>query len=346
MLFDSKEFESRKQDHLRIALSPQSLHLNSNGLEGFSLPNEPLASLDFNKIDIGAPIFGCALKSPCFVSSMTAGHAQAKEFNRNLAKAASARSWALAVGSQRRELDDPQWVEVWRQIRKEYPELVLFGNLGISELIKRDSEEVLKLLETLKPAAFFVHLNPVQEVIQPEGNRNFEGAYEALKSFVDICPIPVIVKEVGFGIGSKSWERILQTKVAAVDVAGAGGTNWALMEGLRSPNAMLEKVSRNFANWGINLRESLEIALKIRDQYPHQKFPSLLASGGLRTGVDAAKCIYMGARLCGFARVFVEPALQSSESVEALMEQIDFELRLAMFATGCRSLSELEAKRT
>ncbi len=332
-----QEFEQRKNDHIRLALSSESQTKNLSGLDDIQLRHEAFPEINFNDIDISTEVFGRKLLSPFFVSSMTAGHAHSEKLNRRFAKACSEKSWMMAVGSQRRELSDQDAAKEWNKIRKAYPELTLLGNIGLSQLIKTPLEKIQKLVDSLQAQALIVHTNPLQEALQPEGTPEFKGGLNALKNSLQFLSVPVIIKETGCGFSKQTLEKLNETGVKFVDLSGLGGTHWGRIEGERStPDNQLHLASKVFADWGISTVDSLLNAREIGPKF------QIWASGGVRSGLDAAKFIAMGANKVGIAKPMLEAALESEEILIEKMNQFELELKIAMFCCGAVNLRQLQ----
>lgn len=348
MIDPTAQFESRKQDHIRIALSHASQTPHLAGFDRLQLRHEALPDLNFEDISITATAFAgtsssVTLSTPFFISSMTAGHGAAVDLNRRLARAAAKRGWMMGVGSQRRELFDPEAKKEWRAIREASPDAVLIGNLGIAQVIQTPIDQVRELVKNLEAQAFFVHLNPLQECLQPEGNLHFQGSTRALENLVSKLGIPIIVKETGCGFSSATLRRLMEMGVYAVDAAGAGGTHWGRVEGLRGKTGDLQtEAAQTFADWGYSTIDTVRSAVQVFSDA--KTAPRIWASGGVRQGLDAAKLIALGAVHIGLARPLLERAVQGDEALEQFMTQIEFELKVALFCTGLRQPGELLQK--
>jgi isopentenyl-diphosphate delta-isomerase len=340
MAENTGQFESRKQDHIRLALDPRTQALGHSGLNHIKLVHEALPELNFDEINLTSDYWGHPTKVPLFISSMTAGHVGALDLNSRLAKAAETAGWAMGVGSQRRELFDSAARDEWKRVRKVAPNALLFGNLGIAQVITAKTEEVAALVESLEAKALFVHLNPLQECLQPEGTPHFRGGAEKIRELCRKLPVPVIVKEVGCGLRAETVSRLLGLGVAAVDVAGFGGTHWGRLEGYRSPKDSLKAAAaETFSDWGLSTLESL---LEARLAQPQAQ---IWASGGVRTGLDAAKLISLGADKIGVAQPLLQAALESEDRLMQALSQFEFELKVALFCTGCATPAELKSRR-
>lgn len=339
---DLTQFESRKKSHLDLALRAEVEATECSALDQVRLEHDALPELDFSEIDLTTP-FGSrkrSLKTPFYVSGMTAGHASAKSVNERLAKACAKRGWIFGVGSQRRELDENRpLIDSWSSLKSEAPDLVLLGNLGLAQAITTDVSTVQRLVKNLSADAFCVHLNALQEAIQPEGTPSFKGGMKALRTLATKLSVPLILKETGCGFSEKTLEKIRTLKLAAVDVSGFGGTHWGRIEGLRARETgytVQSGAATTFKDWGVTTVESVRLAAKILP-----KSTEIWASGGVRSGLDAAKLISLGATRVGFAKPALEAALQSEAALDLWMETVEFELRTALFCTGNRKPSEL-----
>lgn len=331
------QFEARKQDHLRIALSDQVQAKSLSGLSDIALIHEALPEIDFSEVSLQTELFGRRVSTPFFISSMTAGHADGFKVNLTLAQGAAARGWPMAVGSQRRELKDPKASQEWRQIRKEVSQLVLMGNLGLAQLIHTPIDEIQRLIDGMEAQAFFIHTNPLQECLQPEGTPHFKGGLKALSELCSKVSIPIIFKETGCGISKKTLERLNDTGVRAVDVAGLGGTHWGRVEGYRAePGELLYNTAQTYANWGISTVQSVLWSKEIKSSY------AVWASGGVRSGLDAAKLLALGAEKVGLAQPLLHGAVQGLEALNKTMEQLEYEMKVALFCTGHRNVQEFK----
>lgn len=332
-------FESRKQDHIRISMQAAVQASGQTGLEKIQLIHEALPEINFEEITMTSKFFGKDVSAPYFISSMTAGHREAPKINTALVRAAARRGWPMGVGSQRRELTDSTAAEEWRQIRKISPQAILIGNLGIAQLIRSPISEVQRLADNLEADAFFIHCNALQECLQAEGNRQFRGGYQALSALVRELKIPVVVKETGCGFSQESLRRLRETGVAAIDVAGLGGTHWGRIEGLRQPPGhLLYEAARTFANWGVSTVQSVLWAHDLGCK-------EIWASGGVRNGLDAAKLLALGADRIGIAQPMLAAAIEGDEALDKVMERFEFELRVALFCTGHKHQDEWKEKR-
>jgi len=343
-----QDFINRKTDHIRYSLSREAEAVESASLHNWSLIHDSLPDLDLNEIRLSTSWFGQARSTPFFIAGMTAGHPDAKVINDRLARAAAMRGWAMGLGSQRRELDSDFRDAPLMSIRKEHPELFLISNLGIAQLIEvhleRSWNRLSELIERSGASALAIHLNPLQEAIQVEGTPSFRHGRSAVSALLEKIKLPVILKETGSGMSRGFLDRIAALNasaghsVAAVDVSGLGGTHWGRVEGLRAGEGTLaHQLGETFSNWGVPTAESVLNAKAAFSGKPTE----IWASGGIRSGLDAAKCIALGARAVGFARPALEAALQGDRPLQSWMERIETELRVALCCTDSATLADL-----
>lgn len=317
----------RKADHLRIAGGPGVVSRAATGLDELRLRHRALPGRDLDDVRLQTTLLGARLGAPLIVSAMTGGTAEAARVNAQLAEAAAEHEIALVLGSGRPLLADPELLRTYRSAAR--PPLLL-ANLGAPGL---EPGRAARLVELLGADGLSVHLNPVQEAVQPEGNPAFGDALERIAAVVAaLAPLPVVVKEVGFGLDPQDVALLRDAGVAAVDVAGAGGTNWATIEGRRDPAA--REVAAAFSGWGTPTVSSLRGAVAVAG-------PALpvIASGGVADGVQAATCLALGAVAAGIARPFLLAAREdrASEAVAAVIRQ----LRIATWASGAPASAAL-----
>ncbi|CZH62886.1 type 2 isopentenyl-diphosphate Delta-isomerase [Legionella pneumophila] len=333
------QFEQRKRDHIELALMPANQSNELNPFDHFSLVHEALPDLDFKDISIQSIRFKKPVEKPFIISSMTAGHSNALEINSRLMEACSKTKWAMGVGSQRRELSDKQAAFEWAPLRRDFPMVSLFSNLGIAQLIDTPISAIQRLIDTLQAEALIIHCNPLQECIQPEGTTNFQGCWTALEALVKKIASPVIIKETGCGFSKNTLLRLNNIGVAAVDVSGVGGTHWGRIEGHRAnKDPIRHRTADTFRNWGIDTLQSTRNAISLNPSF------EVWGSGGVRNGLDAAKLFALGATTVGFAKPMLEAALDSAGQVLTQMNTIEYELKTAMFCTGSRVLDDLKEK--
>ena len=329
--------ENRKADHIRICLEEdvggQGI---TSGLEHYRFVHQALPEINLGDVDTSLDLWGRKLHVPLLMSSMTGGAPRAGEINRNLAIAAQRLGIALGVGSQRAALQNPELVPTY-QVRLYAPDILIFANLGAVQLNYRYGiDECRRAVDMIEADALILHLNALQEAVQPEGDTNFAGLVGKIAQVCSQIAVPIIVKEVGWGISPDAARMLWEAGVAAIDVAGAGGTSWTQVEAHRIPTERGRLVAEAFAGWGIPTAESLQGA---RTVMPEGR--KLFASGGIRNGIDAAKAIALGADLTGIARPFLKAAAISEEAVIELGEVLREQMRVAMFAIGAPNLDAL-----
>jgi isopentenyl-diphosphate delta-isomerase len=331
------EIANRKKDHIQICLNKDvQFDQFSAGFEAYHFYHQALPEINLNDIDLSIKLFGKTLKAPVFVSSMTGGLEQGKEINRNLAKACQSLGLAMGMGSQRIIFEMPESLESFK-VRDIAPDILLFGNIGAVQLNYGFSEkELIRAVELIGGDALFLHLNPLQEAIQPEGDTDFSGLLNKISAVIKKLPFPVFIKETGCGISGELAEKLALTGISGIDVSGGGGTSWALIEAYRAKNPIQAKIGETFRNWGIPTAESL---LAVKEYAPGK---TVFASGGIRTGIDIAKAIVLGADAVGIAHPLLEPATKSVEAVEEKLSQYIEELKITMFCLGVKSIEELK----
>ncbi len=328
--------EQRKAEHIRINLEKDVRSALTNGLEHFRFPHEALPELNLEEVDTGVTLFGKRLAAPILISSMTGGTKQAGTINRRLAEAAEATGTAMGVGSQRAALEDAGQIKTF-QVRKYAPHILLFANLGAVQLNYGITvEDCRRAVEMIEADALFLHLNPLQEAVQVSGDTQWAGLARKIEQVCKQAGVPVVAKEVGWGISEKTARRLADCGVSGIDVAGAGGTSWSQVEMYRAPDEFTRELAATYVGWGYTTAESI---LMVRKALPRTK---ILASGGLRDGLDIAKCIALGAVVGGMAGPFLRAAAVSAEKAEQRMRLTRRQLQISMFATGARDIVALQ----
>ncbi len=336
---DPLNFEERKRDHIRLALSEENQARGCSGLESVSLIHESLPELDFNEIKIDTSSLGHVFKSPFFISSMTAGHPEGVQLNSLLARISAEKGWIMGVGSQRRQLMDREMDQEWSLIRKQAPGLMLLGNLGLSQIRDLPVDRIQRMVESTQALGMIIHTNPLQECLQREGTPHFRGGLAALERVCRSLSVPVLIKETGCGFSARTLERLRNVGLSAVDVSGLGGTHWGRIEGGRSEEGSLQqRAAQTFWNWGVSTIESLREALQLKLPF------EIWASGGVRSGLDGAKLLAMGAQMVGVAQPILAAALKGENELRQEMDRLEYELKVAMFCTGCSDLTLLKSK--
>lgn len=332
-----KETQTRKADHIRICLDEDvQFHSNTNGLERYRFTHCCLPELNRSEIDITTPFLGKSLGAPLLISSMTGGTQQAKTINFRLAEVAQQYRLAMGVGSQRIVVENPQVADTFA-VRSLAPDILLLANLGAVQLnYNYGLDECRRIIDLLEADALILHLNPLQECIQPKGDTNFRGLLDKINYLCNKISIPIIAKEVGNGISAGMAQRLIEAGVSAIDVAGAGGTSWAKVESERALNPQQRQLGLTFADWGLPTAECIVDIRAIAPEIP------LIASGGLRNGLDVAKAIALGADIAGLAWPFLQAAAESVEAVDALVQLLIAEITTVLFCTGNATLSQLK----
>jgi isopentenyl-diphosphate delta-isomerase len=327
--------EARKSRHLDICLEDDvASHLDA-GFAHVRLRHEALPECALEDIDTATTLFGKRLAAPILISSMTGGTERARAINYNLAIAAERAGVALGLGSQRAALEDPSLLPTYR-VRDVAPGVVLFANIGAVQFNYGVTvDDACRVVESIGANGLYLHLNPLQEALQPSGDTNFRNLLPRIGQLCRTLDVPVIAKSVGSGISVRTASRLLDAGVAAIDVAGAGGTSWARVEGRRAGNAKREELAEAFAAWGY---PTAEATAALRAALPGA---IVFASGGIRTGVDAAKALALGANVACLGLPFLEPATRSAQAVSEALDTILAGLRIAIFASGCRRPSDL-----
>ena len=333
---DETVVSTRKVEHLRINLEENvQFSQVSTGLEKYRFMHQALPELDLAAIDTTLALFGKTLRAPLLVSSMTGGAGEAERINRNLATAAQACGIAMGLGSQRAAISNPDLARTY-QVRADAPDILLFANLGAIQLnYGYGIDECRRAVEMTDADALILHLNPIQEAVQDHGNTNWNGLLQKIEMVCRALDKPVIIKEVGFGISENTARQLVNAGVRAIDVAGAGGTSWAAVEAKRAPNAELQKLAETFWDWGIPTAESLIQTRRAAPQLP------IFASGGIRNGVEVAKCVALGASLVGLASPLLKLANISADNAADGIRALVTQLRTVMFGIGAQNLDAL-----
>lgn len=327
---------SRKADHIRINMDQDVQSGLTTGFERYQFVNEALPEINLDDICIHQTLFRKLLRAPLLISSMTGGTEEAAEINHKLAEAAQQTGIAMGVGSQRTALEHPELARSF-EIRRYAPDILLFANLGAVQLnYGYTVEHCQRAVEMIGADALYLHLNAVQEAVQPEGDTHFSGLLEKIELVCRALSVPVIAKEVGWGISDRTAKALANAGVAAIDVAGAGGTSWSQVEMYRAKTPAQKQIAAAFINWGIPTAESI---CMVREAVPTM---TIFASGGIKGGVDIAKSIALGASLGGLAGVFLKAAAESTETVLETIEEITRELQIIMFAVGAKDLHALQ----
>jgi len=328
---------ARKADHIRINLEEDVRSGLTTGLERYHFVHQALPELNLADIDTSVKWFGKDLRAPLLISSMTGGTETAAAINRNLAAAAQAAGIAMGLGSQRAAVENAALAPTF-QVRAVAPDILLFANLGAVQLnYGYGLDQCRRAVDMIQADALVLHLNALQEAVQPEGDANFAGLLKKIEAVCRALAVPVIAKEVGWGISEAAATRLAEAGVAAIDVAGAGGTSWSQVEMHRAKTETQKRVAAAFIDWGIPTAEAIQNVRRVAPDLP------IIASGGLRDGIDVAKSVALGAGLCGLASPFLKAAAVSVEATAEAIAELARELRIAMFAAGAGSIAGLQS---
>jgi isopentenyl-diphosphate Delta-isomerase len=329
--------DQRKSDHIKINLERDVRSALTTGLENYRFVHEALPELDLNRLDTTLSLFGKKLHSPILISSMTGGTEEAGEINQRLAEAAQEVGVAMGVGSQRAALEHPEQTPTFAITRKVAPDILLFANLGAVQLnYGYGIDHCRRAVDMIQADAIILHLNPVQEAVQDAGDTNFIGLAKKIEEICKKLEVPVIAKEVGWGISARTAKLLADCGVSAIDVAGAGGTSWSQVEMHRAPDEFTRQLAATFVGWGIPTAESILNVKQVTPDMP------IFASGGIKDGLDIAKSIALGATLGGMAGQFLKAAAISTEKTVEMMKLTKRQLDVTMFACGAGTLHELQ----
>lgn len=319
--------KKRKAEHVDIVLKKKVQHERSAGFEQIMLVHNALPELDFDKIDTKTEFLGKKLAAPLVIEAMTGGYHEAGKINRALAEIAEKEGIAFGLGSQRAMIEEPSLAKTYC-VRDVAPSIPVIANIGAYQLKKYSFEKIERLVSSVEADALAVHLNPLQEIIQPEGDRDFSAILDAIRITCEKLSVPVIAKETGAGIGSDAAKKLKEAGVKYLDVAGAGGTSWSAIEYERGGGVP------GFAEWGI---PTVACIIANRGILP------LIASGGIRSGIDAAKAIALGAEIAGAAQPFLRAHAKGKLGKEiALWKE---QLKVCMFLTGSKDVASLRKAR-
>lgn len=328
--------QERKADHLRICLEDDvQCHQISTGLENYRFIHCGLPELNYDQVDIKTTFLGKNLWAPLLISSMTGGTEKAHVINQRLAATAQKFRLAMGVGSQRVAVEKPELAATFN-VRSQAPNALLLANLGAVQLnYSYGLEHCQRVVDWLEADALILHLNPLQECVQTRGDTNFSGLLAKIETLCAQLPVPVIAKEVGNGISGSLAQKLINVGISAVDTAGAGGTSWARVESERAEDVKQRRLGKTFADWGMPTADCIVAIRAIAPQIP------LIASGGLRNGLDVAKTLALGADIAGMALPFLKAADHSEAALETLTDILIAELKTALFCTGQGNLRDL-----
>ncbi len=325
----------RKDDHIKINLEQDVRSALTSGLEKFHFVHQALPELNLDEVDTSLSLFGKKLHAPILVSSMTGGTEDAADINMRLAGAAQECGVAMGVGSQRAAIERPELAATF-QVRRVAPDILLFANLGAVQLnYGYGLDECQRAVEMIGADALVLHLNPLQEAVQAGGDTHWKGLAKKIEEISKKLGVPVIAKEVGWGISEKTAKLLADCGVSAIDVAGAGGTSWSQVEMHRAQDEFTRELAATFVGWGIPTAESIQV---VKGAAPGM---IVFASGGIKDGLDIAKCVALGASLGGMAGNFLKAAAVSSEKAANMMELTRRQIQVTMFAAGVEKLGKL-----
>jgi isopentenyl-diphosphate Delta-isomerase len=330
---------SRKTDHIRINLEENVSSGLTTGLERYRFEHRALPEIDLEQVELGQTLFNRQVAAPLLISSMTGGTPEAGRINRTLAAAAQEMRIAMGLGSQRAALEHPELAETF-QVRRIAPDILLLANLGAVQLNYGVTiDDCQRAVDMIEADALILHFNALQEAVQPEGDTRFSGLLQKVEQVCRNLAVPVIAKEVGWGFSETDARRLAEAGVAAIDVAGAGGTSWSQVEMHRAETESQRRLAAAFLEWGIPTAEAV---LNVRRAAPDMP---VIASGGLRTGLDIAKCLALGASLGGMAGPYLKAAARSVEDTVLVITELQREIQVALFATGAANLEAVRQGR-
>lgn len=326
------DISNRKKDHIELALKSEHQSKADSSFDTVRFEHNALPEISLSDISLGCKFLNQDLAAPLMIGAMTGGCENGDSINRHLGEAAEACNIPMAVGSQRAALENSQP----QTIRQYAPNAVLLGNIGATQIQQQGIDLAQRAVEAIQANALIIHLNPLQELVQQGGDRNWKLILEAIYLCADKLSVPVIVKEVGAGISPSNAQQLEQAGIKWIEVAGRGGTNWASIEYARNQSDFEKQVASPFLNWGM---DTVKLLPAISTNCPSLK---LIGSGGVRDGLDIARCIRLGASVAALAQPFLAPALESTEAVINKISILKEQLRWAMFLTGSHNLETLK----
>ncbi|MHA1615912.1 MAG: type 2 isopentenyl-diphosphate Delta-isomerase [Candidatus Njordarchaeales archaeon] len=340
MTFLDKKIINRKDEHIYLTLNTDVAHKETTWFECIKLIHKALPELSLENIQLKTVFLGKTFSYPFLIEGMTGGTELGANINRNLAEAAEELNIPMMVGSQRVALKNPEVEWTFKIARKTAPDIFLIANIGAPQLPELSINDLEKIVSMIEANALAIHLNPLQEVIQPEGDTNYRGVLEKISEIADYFDIPLIVKETGSGISKEVARSLSNTGIKAIDVAGVGGTSWAAVEYYRarkSRDDLRTRLGEIFWSWGIPTAASI-----IEARNGASADLEIIASGGIRSGLDIAKALAIGANFSGAAKPLLEPAMKSADDVKKVIEEMMYELRIAMFLCGAKTINDLK----
>lgn len=327
----------RKDDHISLALSKDIKTSSESGFDNYLFEHNALPEINFSEIDISTKFLGRKLSMPLIISSITGGGKLSEKINRSLAGLANDFNIGFSVGSQRCAIENTSIMKSFQDLRNYAPNIPILANLGASQLnYGYKVEECKQAVDMIDADALTLHLNPLHEVFQLNGTSNFSDLLSKIEKVCAKVGVPVIIKEVGYGISASVARKLINVGVSIIDVAGTGSISWTKIEKYRSNDIVIQNASKSFENWGIPTAQCIEsISENIGTAI-------IIASGGVNTGIKIAKSIALGASICGNASDFLKHVVESRTSCENYIETLKFELKTSMFCTGCKNLQELK----
>jgi len=333
---DKSKTSKRKKEHLELCLTDDvSFKRKTTGFENYEFKHYAITEVDITKINFRSKLFGKKIKLPFLISCMTGGTSKSENINAQLAIAAEELKIPIGVGSQRQALEDKNFVDSFKIVRKNAPNIPVLGNIGAAQVVQFKSvDSVKKLVDMIEANALVIHINPLQELLQKEGDTNFTGLLKKIKIIVKKLGVPVIIKEVGSGISKEAAVKLLDAGVRGIDVSGAGGTSWAGVEILRNKASN----QNNYWDWGLPTSFCIKEVYLLKNNY---KF-TLIGSGGINNGLDAAKAFALGADVVASARIILQTLDKFGvEGTVNYISKIFDEISKIMYLTGSHNLKEL-----
>ncbi|RNC85395.1 MAG: type 2 isopentenyl-diphosphate Delta-isomerase [Balneola sp.] len=332
------DIRQRKKDHVELTVTEGTQYSQSSGFDRFNFVHNALPEVDYNEVSTEATLLGRSFAFPLFISSMTGGYAEAGPVNAIIAEFCEQFNLPFGVGSQRAMLEDVSVIKTFSIVREKAPTAFIAANIGGAQLVGGFSKDaIMKITGSIEADAIIIHLNPLQELMQPEGDTNFKGVLEGIEQLVNDAHVPVLVKETGAGISKYVAKRLLNAGVEVIDVAGAGGTSWAKVENYRSSN---KNPNHSFDNWGIPTAQCIRDISSLQWERSFE----LIASGGIRTAHDIAKSLCLGATFTASAQPVIKAISESGlEGLEILFEVWKKDLKIILTLLGCSTLKELNS---
>ncbi|MGD8779296.1 MAG: type 2 isopentenyl-diphosphate Delta-isomerase [Ignavibacteria bacterium] len=327
----------RKKDHIQICLNDEvDFKHKTSGLEHYDFEHNAITEVDINKIDLTSKFFGERINYPFVISCMTGGTQEALGINSKLAEVAYELKIPMGVGSQRQALENGNYLESYKVIKKYADGIPLMGNIGAAQVAKFSGvDEITKLVDMIEAKAIVIHLNPLQEIIQKEGEPNFNGLLKSIEKIAKTIKVPIITKEVGSGISRAVARKLLEAGVRGIDVAGAGGTSWSAIEAKRNE----EEIESCFRDWGLPTTYCIKEVKKLKKNF----FFALIASGGITNGEQIAKAIALGADLVASAKPLLKSIVNGGvEETTKLIDSWFLTVKRIMYLTGADNLKELK----